>query len=274
MQVINEFIASELEYFKPMINNQSLVTNEMLKAFRDETLAQRKERISLQTYDLCDGVVRYGLFEGLKLNRETWWGKSDLGSQCLGFYEKEILNLIARRGPYEIFLDIGAADGYYAVGMLQSRMAKKVICFETSKEGQLAIQKNWITNNSVGELNVHGEANQLSIEKAAKDIHKKKSLVLVDIEGFEFSLLSKDVISLLKECELVIEIHNWVEDFEHKYIKLLSDLDFHFKITPLKRINKDIDIPLLRSFTDDNRLLVTSEHRPCLMRFLHLVPRS
>ena len=173
MQVINEFIASELEYFKPMINNQSLVTNEMLKAFRDETLAQRKERISLQTYDLCDGVVRYGLFEGLKLNRETWWGKSDLGSQCLGFYEKEILNLIARRGPYEIFLDIGAADGYYAVGMLQSRMAKKVICFETSKEGQLAIQKNWITNNSVGELNVHGEANQLSIEKAAKDIHKK-----------------------------------------------------------------------------------------------------
>jgi len=271
--MVDKLIESELEYFKPMHDRQKLATNEMRQTWRNETIAQRLERISLETYDLFDGVVGYGLFKGLKLNKETWWGKSDLGSQCLGLYEKEILTLISNKGPYDVFLDLGAADGYYAVGMLYSRMTKKVVCFETSKEGQVAIRKNWVANDSIGELEVYGEANQKSVEKVVNNI-TKKSLVLIDIEGFEFSLLTKEVISLFKECELVIEIHNWVEDFELKYRNLLSDLNLYFNITPIERTNRTTEsIPEIRSYTDDNRLLVTSERRPCLMRFLHLVPR-
>ncbi|MDC0461894.1 hypothetical protein OAM34_02680 [Alphaproteobacteria bacterium] len=56
----------------------------MREAWRKETVAQRLERVSLETYDLCEGKVSQGLFRGLQLNRETWWGKSDLGAQCLG----------------------------------------------------------------------------------------------------------------------------------------------------------------------------------------------
>jgi hypothetical protein len=272
-KLIEEFIALEMEYFNPIIARQKLETDEMRQACRNETVAQRLERISLETYDLCNGKVSQGLFEGLKLNRDTWWGKSDLGSQCLGFYEKDILDFIAAHGPFDTFLDIGAADGYYAIGMLHSQMTKRTICFEVSEKGQLAIKENWLINNSPGELEIHGEANEGSISTIASKV-SSKSLVLIDIEGFEFSLLTPQVISLLKKCEVIIEIHHWVEDFPLKYKNLLKNLDLHFKVKKIKYSDRNTQSnPLLRGYTDDNRLLVTSERRPCLMRFLHLAPR-
>ncbi len=271
--MIELFIQKELEYFEPMLARQMLVTDEIRRVWRSETVAQRMERISLETYDLCEGIVSQGLFAGLKLNRETWWGKSDLGSQCLGIYEKEVLDFISECGPFDVFLDIGAADGYYGIGVLHSKMAQKSICFEIAEDGQRAIKENWSLNRNPGELNVFGEANSQSIAAIASSL-TPKSLVLVDIEGHEFSLLTPQVISLLKRCTMIIEIHNWVIDFPEKYSNLLRNLSQHFEIHVLNPTDRSSqNIPLLRSYTDDNRLLVTSERRPCLMRFLRLEPR-
>jgi len=74
---------------------------------------------------------------------------------------------------------------------------------------------------------------------------------------------------------MVIEIHNWIDGFEEKYPALLGNLDKYFDITiiaPSGRNTENIDF--LRSYTDDNRLLVSSERRPCLMRYLHLAPKN
>lgn len=272
MAILDDFIRSELAYFEPILERQRLSTQEMREKWRKETVAERLERVSLETYDMCDGRIKYGPFIGLKLNKDAWWGRCDLGSQCLGLYERDVLDLIVDNGGYDHFIDIGAADGYYAIGMLFSGLAKKAICFEISKQGQTAIQQNWITNDSIGELEVYGEANTSSIKKLPEDA-LKKTLVLIDIEGFEFYLLQKEVISRFQSCEIIIEIHNWVDDFEKKYTKLLKDLSNFFYIRPVANSNRDtVNIKELRSYTDDNRLLLTSERRPCLMRFLHLTP--
>ena len=272
--MIEEFIEDEMEYFRPMLQRQKKASQATREAWRKETVAQRLERISLETYDLCEGKVSQGPFQGLQLNRDTWWGKSDLGAQCLGVYEKEILDLISAQEPFDTFLDIGAADGYYAVGLLHAKMIQKAICFEISEEGQRAIKENWMINESPGELEVYGEANEQSIALVATKL-SENTLVLVDVEGFEFQLLSHEVIAALGKCKMVIEIHNWIENFEEKYSALLRDLDKYFDIAiiaPSERNTQNIE--LLRSYTDDNRLLVSSERRPCLMRFLHLVPKQ
>lgn len=272
MSILDDFIRDELAYFKPMLDRQRSSTQKMREKWRTETIAERLERVSLETYKMCDGRIKYGPFTGLKLNQDTWWGKCDLGSQCLGLYEREILDLIVGNGGYDHFIDIGAADGYYAIGMLFSGLAKKAICFESSKQGQTAIQQNWIANDSIGELEVYGEANTSSIQKLPERA-LKKTLVLIDIEGFEFFLLQKEVISRFQSCEVIIEIHNWVDEFEKKYIQLLKDLSDFFDIKAIKSANRDtVNIEELRSYTDDNRLLLTSERRPCLMRFLYLTP--
>ena len=142
--------------------------------------------------------------------------------------------------------------------MLHSQLAKQTVCFEISKHGRLAI-KNWLTNNSPGKLTICGEANESSIEDIALKM-QGKNLVLIDIEGFEFSLLNPGVITLLKDCQVIIEIHNWVDDFMNKYTKLLKDLDNHFEIQALTHSARDTQSnPFLRSYADDNRLLLASE---------------
>ena len=156
--MIDELIKDELNYFVPILQRQKEATQAMIDIWRRETVAQRLERVSLETYDLCKGTVSQGLLKGLQLNRDTWWGKSDLGAQCLGLYEKEILDLISSHGPFDTFLDIGAADGYYAVGLLHAKMAKRAICFEISPDGQRAIKENWLINKNPGEIEIHGEA--------------------------------------------------------------------------------------------------------------------
>jgi hypothetical protein len=123
MKNIEEFISNEYQYFAPM---QARYTNSTLnerEKWRKETIRERQERISIEVFDLLGGEVRYGPFKGLKLDKETWWGKLDLGSQCLGLYEKELLQQIEAitENKYQTFIDIGAADGYYAIGMLKSK---------------------------------------------------------------------------------------------------------------------------------------------------------
>lgn len=112
-----------------------------------------------------------------------------------------------------------------------------------------------------------------SIASVAKNL-TENTLVLIDIEGFEFQLLSQEVLAALGKCTAIIEIHNWVDGFEDRYPVLLRNIERFFDIAiiaPSARNTQNIE--LLRSYTDDNRLLVLSERRPCLMRFLHLTPK-
>ncbi|MDG1314052.1 MAG: hypothetical protein P8P29_00830 [Flavobacteriaceae bacterium] len=237
-------------------------------------MSARSERISLETYDACNGIVKYGPFQGLSLNRETWWGKSDLGAQCLGLYEKEILNEIGRqeKGKYQTFIDIGAADGYYAVGMLLAGIVDEVISFEISEAGRAAISENWDNNGKPGAITVYGEANHASLTAIPSRVFDG-ALVLIDIEGYEFELLTKGVIEQLRFSEVVIEIHNWIDDFETRYAQLLRDLSEYFTIEKLAPVDRNTShMTELRAYTDDNRLLLVSERRPCLMRFLKLTP--
>ena len=271
---VDKLIKSELEYFAPILYSQRKTSKTMLEAWRRETLAQRCERISLETFDLCEGKVLRGLFSGLKLNRDTCWGKSDLGAQCLGFYEKEILDVIAVQDPFDTFLNLGSADGFYAVGMLHAKMAKKAICFELSEEGRSQVKENWLINESPGELEVHGEATEQSIYSVVNRL-SENTLVLIDIEGGEFGLLSQDLIALIGKYKVIIEIHNWIDGFEEKYAALLTDLDRFFDIAIIPPSERNsVNDEILRSYPDENRLLVSSERRPCLMRFLYLVPKK
>ncbi|KAA3665906.1 class I SAM-dependent methyltransferase [Pectobacterium carotovorum] len=273
---IDDFINFEKKYFEPMLERSQQSSEEQRLQWRKETVAQRTERISLEVFDMLDGVVKYGPFNGLKLQRDTWWGKSDLGSMLLGLYEKEILDYIdtVNIGEFNSFIDIGAADGYYACGLLTTGKVNKAICFERSERGQDIIKSNWVRNGRKGELKVYGEANISSISSLLPE-ELNKSLVLVDIEGYEFELLTHDIMSALSTCTVIIEIHNWVDDFIPKYENLLKDAWKFFDIEYFQRVERvTSNLPELRDFTDDNRLLLVSERRPCLMRFLKLTPKD
>lgn len=276
MNSVEKLILAEAEYFHPMLERAQQSTLEQREAWRRETIRERQERMSLEVFDILKGEVKYGPFKGLRLDRDTWWGKLDLGSQCLGLYEKEILNLIesTNTGRYSTFIDIGAADGYYAIGMLVSGKIDKTICFELTEKGRAVIAENWKKNHSPGELTILGAANAESFA-TLKTQDLNNALVLVDVEGAEFDLLTDDVLNQLSSSTIVIEIHHWMDDFLDKYTTFLRNAGRYFELETIARVERETsNLPELRDFTDDNRLLLTSERRPGMMRFLKLTPKA
>lgn len=273
---LKDLLISEHEYFEPMIARESRSTKEHREEWARETVRERHERVSEEVYALCNGEVKYGPFKGMKLSSKRWWGSRDRGSQCLGLYEREILDnieVMPAKGC-NTFIDIGAADGYYAIGMLSCGLAQHAIAYELSDVGQATILNNFELNGSVGTLKIYGEATLASLEATLpRDL--ADSLVLIDIEGAEFALLSDEVLKLLSGSTVIVEIHNWVDDFINKYSELLTRLDKWFQIAPIDRAERPtFHLAELRDFTDDNRLLLTSESRPCVMRFLKLTPKK
>ncbi len=273
---LTDLISSELKYFRPMLERDKQSSFEQREIWRGETIRQRQKRISLELFKMLNGTVKYGPFKGLRLTHNPWWGQLDLGSQCLGLYEKEILKFIENieDGQFTNFIDIGAADGYYAVGLLSTGKIQRSICFEKTDKGREAIFTNWKNNGAIGQLVVKAKANFESIATLTEH-DLERSLILIDIEGGEFELLNNDTIHKFRYSKILLEIHNWVTDFEEKYKNLLISLDEFFCIKIIKRVDRQVDNYMeLRDFTDDNRLLLISERRPCLMRFLELTPKS
>ena len=273
---LEQFIQDERDYFAPMLERQRATSEEQKEAWRKETIRERQARISREIFEKCNGTVQRGLFKGLQLAPNPWWGGLDLGSQCLGYYEQEITELISSLPDQatKTFIDIGAADGYYAVGMLLSKKSKKCICFEASSVGQAAIRETWMLNGAPGDLEILSVANQPSI-LSLPELNSENTLILIDIEGGEFNLLTDDVINRLADSVLILEIHDWEPDFLPNYCDLICRLHREFDISIIPRAQRNVfRDPSLRDFTDDNRLLLVSERRPSNMRFLYLTPRQ
>ena len=273
---MDEFIEKEFAYFRPMLERSESASDGDRAKWRQETVRQRHERVSLEVYDLCKGVVRYGPFTGMAINSAPWWGKLDLGSQCLGLYEKEILSYFdcLAEHAYSMFVDIGAADGYYAVGMLLAKKVDHAVCFEMSEKGRNAIRETWNQNQQPGTLEVFSEATPDSLCESLPS-SLENALVLIDVEGAEFDLLTDAVLCLLSNSTVIVEIHNWVDDFLVQYAAMILRISKWFDIDIIEREHRDtFGFDELRDFTDDNRALLTSESRPCVMRFLKLSPKD
>lgn len=272
---IQNFIEKEKLYFEPMFQRQMKYSASDLERFRAETVSERRLRVSKEMFDYCKGMVLYGPFRGLKLTDSPFWGGNDLGAMCFGFYEKELLEFLCSDilSNRDIFIDIGAADGYYAIGLLGSKRVETAICFELTQEGRNTIKVNHDLNERPGVLSIYGDV-LTDFRKGVKDVDFSKATVLVDIEGLEFEFLSREILTIMRSAVIVIEIHNWIPSFFNLYSTFLKNASEFFQIEILEKKERDtFAITELRSLTDDNRLLLTSESRPCVMRFLTLTPK-
>lgn len=269
------FLAQEMDYFGPMLRREIAATPTIRSQWRKENVHERRRRVSLEVHQKLRGTVRYGPFSGLLLSRDSTWGQSDLGAMVLGLYEREILNwiksnLVTGAQNHKIFIDIGAADGYYAVGMLVSGLADRSICFEINDASREQIRQNAKLNGVDERLEIHGDA-RTHLLKVLRTLRKPPMLVLVDIEGSEYELLTPQILDQLKGASLLIEIHHWVKDFESKYKNLLREAFANFRVAKLPPAERPLHLfRELDDLTDDNRQLLGSEGRPSRMRFLAL----
>jgi SAM-dependent methyltransferase len=122
--------------------------------------------------------------------------------KLLGCYEEELHGFLGElpRSGYQAVLNIGCAEGYYAVGIKRLLPDVRVVACDISEKARAACQQLASKN---------GVAIEIRGEFTADDFAAYSGRVLVwcDIEGAERLLLDPVRAPRLKEFDLVVELH-------------------------------------------------------------------
>lgn len=219
--------------------------------------------------------VAYGVFKGMKLGDDSWWGLFDQSPMILGTYEKHVQeHLKTESTQRRIFIDIGAADGFFGIGAVVSDLYEKAYCFEISPKGQEVILENARSNSVSERIEVHGEANRETLLSILSLYKPSEVLILCDIEGAEYDFLDEQLLKDLKGVSVIIELHEFIEAGREKAEALITRASEVHQVEELKEIPIDLNkFEVLDSLGSNSRLLAISEGRPEVMRWITLSPK-
>ena len=191
-----------------------------------------------------------------------------------GFYEQEVLAaLVSASKERGTFIDIGAADGYYGIAAVSQGLFNQSYLFEISQLGRSVIRENALLNKVSDLVSIQGEADVSALE-AIPESRRNDAVVLIDIEGAEFELLSPDVLELFKNSILIIEVHEWLHsDGDERLAALRERLIRYFSIDVLTTSTRDLSpYRELQTLSDSERWLLCSEGRGRRMQWWVLSP--
>lgn len=167
----------------------------------------------------CGYKVLGGPFEGMQyVKRGT--GAAYL-PKLLGTYEREINGPIEEviGGDHDLLVDVGAAEGYFAVG-LTMRCDTPLVAYEMSTKGRQLTTELAAKNGVSDRIDLRGECVPAALEEVLTD--SQKPFVLVDVEGAEAQLLDPRTVPSLRRAKILVEIHEFARpgitaDLMHRF---------------------------------------------------------
>ena len=217
-------------------------------------------------------IVQYGIFKNLKMNHEISWGRGDIASKIYGFYENKIQQKLKDiNNP--ILIDIGAADGFFAIGSLKSKICEFCYAFEETKKSRENLFKTAQINNVQNKLSIIGKATKDNFfSLLPSEINFSKVTILCDIEGGEFDFFSDEILKTIKYSNIIIEIHkNHNKNLE---IDLLERVKKYFDVSIIIDNDKNFEsVSELHTLNDIDRNLICSEGRSYIGKWWHLSPK-
>ncbi|NJO20463.1 MAG: hypothetical protein HC838_11065, partial [Spirulinaceae cyanobacterium RM2_2_10] len=152
-----------------------------------------------------DGEIRIlsGPFAGLRYYNQIVWGP--IVPKWLGCYEQELHPVIAQilATPYTKIIDVGAAEGYYAVGLAWRSPQTPVVAYDVDPLARIR-QRQLQRLNAVENLEIRGFCNHQELARQLSG----RCLLVADIEGFELELLNPQVCPQLHHCDILVELHH------------------------------------------------------------------
>jgi len=161
--------------------------------------------IRKQVIHATKGQIATGPFQGMRYVTESVG--SVLEPKLLGIYEKEIHPQVEALIAYQpqTVIDIGAAEGYYAVGMALRLPESQVIAFETDPVGRQLIQRLATLNGVIDRIDIRGHCDPSTLLDALTE--RQRPAILCDAEGAEDELLNPDLIPKLRATAMLVELH-------------------------------------------------------------------
>jgi hypothetical protein len=197
------------------------------------------------------------------------WGDGDLAPKLLGTYEEELHPYLHRssKRSYDAVINIGCAEGYYAVGCSLLFPGLPVLAIDNNPAA-IDILKENMRLNDVDETRIRVEME--CDERVLVDTVStyKRSLIICDIEGYETKLFaSSTTMDALRHSDLIIEIHDFVTEGTTGLICSSFCQTHRLEIIYSGGRNPNV-FPFLSHLTDIERWLAICENRPRLMNWV------
>ena len=177
--------------------------------------------------------------------------------KLLGCYEEELHPAISelRKQTYSRVINIGCAEGYYAVGLARTVQAP-IFAYDNDAEARrlfgLMVEKNAVA----GRIRLGVECTAEHIEALTAE----RALVISDCEGCERYLFAEPMIPHLRRCDLIIELHDCVDPSISRVVPARFAATHQVQI--IQRVRRDpADYAALRDMPPYWQALAVNEFR-------------
>lgn len=237
----------------------------------------RRKALANKIFDEFDGVVQRGHFKDLRLQGDSNVSRGPLALKIFGLYEHQVVEEIASSGPFSDLINLGAADGYMSLGPRFAGLCKRSICFEMTEKGREAVKFNAEVNGVSDSTIIRGIADETLMDQLSElEVDFSSAVVLCDIEGAEFSVLSSDILEAAKQSKFVIELHDRLMEgglsLRQSLINRIPE-DCTHRIITAESVPY-VGVEYLERMHDLDRSLVLSEGRKVIGEWLVIEPKK
>ena len=220
-------------------------------------------------------VVADGPFKGMRYIDSSIG--SELVPKLLGLYERELTpvveQLIAMK-PGAV-VDIGAAEGYFVVGLARRLTGTRVVAYEMELAGREKIAELARRNSVQDRIEIRDKCEPELLRQAIDEL--KDCAVICDVEGYEKLLLDPVAIPALSGVPILVEVHEFMVAGIGAELK--SRFAASHAITEIAAEHRTVaEYPYssLRRKLIPNRFVefIVNESRPAGMSWLWMVPIS
>ena len=230
---------------------------------RERRLTHRR---ILDRLDLSQ-LVSQGSFQGMNYIPRAYY--SEILPKLVGTYERELIpaiEMICRAGC-DLIVDVGAAEGFYAVGMALRNPAASIVAFELSSSGRYFLRRLVTRNGVSGRITVHGECTVETLRSSLGEA--RRPAVICDCEGAEDILLCPDQVEPLRRSLILVETHDGlataggilegITDRLHERFAPTHDIEV---IVSRPRSRDDLPPDWSPALADDDAMEAMNEGRP------------
>jgi hypothetical protein len=212
------------------------------------------DRLAREVSRATESTVAAGPFAGMKLDYELF--PVHASPKFLGTYEQELYTVIEKAIQLHprYVLNIGCAEGFYAVGLAIRLNDAQVFAADADPKALSATMKNAELNGVSARVYPVGIVRPRQFSRYLK---ADASLLVMDCEGAEFSLLDPANDPILLRTNILVEIHSEFGD-KREITRRFAGTHNIIEISPSIRAAPDI---LVGPITGIDMLSAADERR-------------
>jgi hypothetical protein len=196
----------------------------------------------------------------------------------LGTYERELrpqVEALIAMAP-SLIVNIGAGEGYYAVGLARRLPGTRILAFEADRRGRELTSRVAALNGVAARVEVRGLCTRDDLAAALGST--RSAAVVIDAEGAEEGLLDPALVPALLHTVILVEVHDFISArVGDILLRRFSPTHHHEEIRSQPRTARDLPgFTRAAAFSPwrSQAVRAMDEQRPVPMRWFWFTPRA